>query len=46
MATTSGNLTVKTATTRTGSFFPSLLTPKRRIDVAFHAVVMEAYVHA
>jgi len=26
-------------------FFPSLLTPRRRIDVALHAVVMEAYVH-
>ncbi len=37
--------TVKIAKTRTGSFFPSLLTPRRRIDVALHAVVMEAYVH-
>jgi len=31
-------------TTRTGSFFPSLLTPRPRIDVALHAVVTEAYV--
>ena len=45
VSTTSGDLTVKIAKTRTGSFFPSLLTPRRRIDVAVHAVVMEAYVH-
>lgn len=31
--------------TRTGSFFPSLLAPRRRIDVALHSVIMEAYVH-
>ena len=30
---------------RTGSFFPTLLAPRRRIDVALHAVIMEAYVH-
>jgi putative transposase len=30
---------------RAGSFFPSLLAPRRRIDVALYAVVMEAYVH-
>ena len=45
IATTSGDLTVKIPRTRTGSFFPSLLHPRRRIDVALHAVVMEAYVH-
>src|SRR5450759_4475805 len=45
VSTTSGDLTVKIAKTRTGTFFPSLLTPRRRIDVALHAVVMEAYVH-
>lgn len=28
-----------------GSFFPSLLEPRRRIDKALHAVIMEAYVH-
>ena len=39
VSTTSGDLTVKIAKTRTGSFFPSLLTPRRRIDVALHAVV-------
>ncbi len=45
VSTTSGDLTAKIAKTRTGSFFPSRLTPQRRIDVALHAVVMEAYVH-
>ncbi|BCI78811.1 hypothetical protein MTY66_04360 [Mycolicibacterium sp. TY66] len=30
---------------RAGSFFPSLLEPRRRIDKALHAVIMEAYVH-
>ncbi len=45
VSTTSGDLSVKIAKTRTGSFFPTLLHPRRRIDVALHAVVMEAYVH-
>jgi putative transposase len=30
---------------RTGSFYPSLLERRRRIDQALHAVVMEAWVH-
>ena len=30
---------------RRGSFFPSLLERRRRIDRALYAVVMEAYVH-
>ncbi len=30
---------------RSGSFFPSLLERRRRIDRALFAVVMEAYVH-
>ncbi|MCK9921187.1 IS256 family transposase [Frankia sp. AgPm24] len=45
VSTTAGDLTVKIPKMRTGSFFPSLLEPRRRIDVALHAVVMEAYVH-
>ncbi len=45
VSTTAGDLMVKIPKTRTGSFFPSLLTPRRRIDVALHAVIMEAYVH-
>jgi putative transposase len=44
IATTAGDLTVKIPKTRTGSFFPTLLAPRRRIDVALHAVVMQAYV--
>ena len=44
VATTSGDLTVKIPKVRTGSFFPSLLAPRRRIDVALHAVVMQAWV--
>jgi putative transposase len=39
-----GDVTVKIPKTRTGSFFPSLLEPRRRIDVALHAVIMQAYV--
>jgi putative transposase len=30
---------------RKGSFFPSILEPRRRIDQALYAVVTEAYVH-
>ena len=44
LATTTGDLTVKIPKLRTGSFFPSLLAPRRRIDVALHAVVMQAWV--
>ena len=35
-----GDLTVKIPKVRTGSFFPALLCPRRRIDVALHAVAM------
>lgn len=45
VSTTAGDLSVKIPRLRTGSFFPSLLEPRRRVDVALHAVVMEAYVH-
>lgn len=45
VSTTSGKLSVKIAKTRTGSFLPALLHPRRRIEVALHAVVMEAHVH-
>ena len=44
VTTTAGDLTVKIPKVRTGSFFPALLEPRRRIDVALHAVVMQAYV--
>ena len=39
-----GDLNVKIPKTRTGSFFPALLAPRRRIDVALHAVIMQAYI--
>jgi len=44
VATTAGDLTVKIPKLRTGSFFPTLLAPRRRIDITVHAVVMQAYV--
>jgi len=45
LSTTSGDIEVKIPKLRAGSFFPSLLSPRRRIDKALHAVIMEAYVH-
>ena len=45
IATTSGDVQVKIPKLRSGSFFPSLLERRRRIDKALHAVIMEAYVH-
>ena len=45
LSTAAGDLMVKIPKVWTGSFFPSLLAPRRRIDVALHAAVMEAYVH-
>jgi len=44
VTTTAGDLQLKIPKVRTGSFFPALLAPRRRIDVALHAVVMQAYV--
>ena len=38
-----GDLPLRIPKLRTGSFFPTLLEPRRRVDVALHAVVMEAY---
>ena len=45
VTTTAGDVHVAIPKTRTGSFFPALLTPRRRVDRALHAVVCEAYVH-
>lgn len=39
-----GDVAVKIPKTRTGSFFPALLAPRRRIDVALQAEIMQAYV--
>ena len=45
LSTKAGDLRVGIPKLRSGSFFPSLLEPRRRIDQALYAVVMEAYVH-
>ncbi|MCW2625278.1 IS256 family transposase [Mycobacterium sp.] len=45
VATTSGDVEVQIPKLRSGSFFPSLLERRRRIDQALYAVIMEAYVH-
>ncbi|WP_281965241.1 IS256 family transposase [Serinicoccus marinus] len=45
VTTKGGDVTVALPKQRQGSFFPSILEPRRRIDQALYAVVMEAYVH-
>jgi putative transposase len=45
LATTAGDVELRIPKLRAGSFFPSLLERRRRIDQALFAVVMEAYVH-
>jgi putative transposase len=45
LSTKAGDLELRIPKLRSGSFFPSLLEPRRRIDRALWAVVMEAYVH-
>jgi putative transposase len=45
LATKAGDVELEIPKLRRGSFFPSLLEPRRRIDRALWAVVMEAYVH-
>ncbi len=44
VSTKAGDLQVGIPKLREGSFFPSLLEPRRRIDQALYAVIMEAYV--
>ena len=44
-STAAGDVELEIPKLRTGSFFPSLLERRRRIDRALFAVVMEAYVH-
>jgi putative transposase len=44
LTTKAGDLMVGIPKLRQGSFFPSILEPRRRIDQALYAVVMEAYV--
>src|SRR3954451_14757415 len=45
LSTAAGDVELKMPKLRTGSFFPSLLERRRRIDRALFAVVMEAWVH-
>jgi transposase-like protein len=45
LSTPAGDLALRIPKLRTGSFFPSLLDRRRRVDQALFAVVMEAYVH-
>src|SRR5438874_11228523 len=44
-STPAGDVELEIPKLRQGSFFPSLLERRRRIDRALFAVVMEAYVH-
>ena len=44
-STRTGDLELRIPKLRAGSFFPSLLERRRRIDQALFAVVMEAYLH-
>jgi putative transposase len=45
LSTTAGDLELRIPKLRTGSFYPSLLERRRRVDQALFAVVMEAYLH-
>jgi transposase-like protein len=45
LSTTAGDLELRIPRLRAGSFFPSLLEGRRRVDQALFAVVMEAYLH-
>lgn len=45
LSTKAGDLDLRIPKLRSGSFYPALLSPRRRIDHALWAVVMEAYVH-
>jgi putative transposase len=45
LATSAGDLELQLPKLRAGSFFPSLLERRRRVDQALFVVVMEAYLH-
>ena len=45
LTTQAGDIELRIPKLRKGSFFPSILEPRRRIDQALYAVVMEAYVN-
>ncbi len=44
LSTKAGDIDLRIPKLRKGSFFPLILEPRRRIDQALYAVVMEAYV--
>ncbi len=44
LSTPAGDIELRIPKLRTGSFFPSLLEPRRRVDKALWAVIMTAYV--
>jgi transposase-like protein len=44
LATQVGDVPLSIPKLRSGSFFPSILEPRRRVDQALYAVVMEAYI--
>ena len=44
LATQAGDVELRIPKLRRGSFMPSVIEPRRRIDRALHAVIMEAYV--
>ena len=45
LTTKAGDVELRIPKLRKGSFLPIILEPRRRIDQALYAVVMEAYVH-
>jgi putative transposase len=45
VATQAGDVELRIPKLRKGSFLPAILQPRRRIDQALYAVVMEAYVN-
>jgi putative transposase len=45
LSTTAGDLELRIPKLREGSFFPSLLERRRRVDQALFAVIMEAHLH-
>ena len=45
LSTAAGDLELAMPKLRSGSFFPSLLERRRRVDQALFAVIMEAYLH-
>jgi putative transposase len=45
LASTAGDLELRILKLRSGSFFPSLLERRRRVDQSLFAVIMEAYLH-